>query len=318
MTVSSLPSGARPANNMPLSAIVRGKMEKPPRVLLYGVEKIGKSTFAASAPSPVFVCAEDGTSELDVARFPEPTHWEEVRYALDSLRRGQHEHKTVVIDTLDWLEPLCWAEVCRKGGKLAIEDFDYGKGFVAALDHWRELLSDLDQLRHERGMGVILLAHSWVKSFNNPEGDNFDRYEMKLHAKTGALIKEWCDAVLFSTYETFTREAKGLKKTVKGVASGARIVHTQRMAAWDAGNRYDLPETLPLDWDAFADAMKARRPEEPAALKERIGQLLDGVTDPDLHARVTAATANAGDDAPKLAKIANRLSTVVEQSRKAG
>lgn len=313
MTASHSLSSVRPANNMPLTSITRGKLEKPPRVLLYGVEKIGKSTFGASAPNPIFLCAEDGTSELDVARFPEPAHWEEARYALDTLRRSPHDYKTLVLDTLDWLEPLCWREVCRKGGKLAIEDFDYGKGFVAALDTWRDFLSDLDELRSERGMTIVLLAHSWVRSFNNPEGENFDRYEMKLHAKTGALLKEWCDAVLFATYETFTHEKKG---KVKGVASGARIIHTQRMAAWDAGNRYDLPETIPLDWDAFADGMKARAPEDPAKLKEQIGALLESVKDKAWHAKVTASVSKAGDDAAELSRIANKLSALVE--RKAG
>lgn len=310
MTAAHSLSNGRPANNMPLTSITRGKLDKPPRVLLYGVEKIGKSTFAAGAPSPVFLCAEDGTSELDVARFREPTCWEDVRYALDTLNRSEHDYKTVVLDTLDWLEPLCWREVCRKGGKGAIEDFDYGKGFVAALDHWRDFLADLDELRHKRGMAIVLLAHSWIKSFNNPAGENFDRYEMKLHAKTGALIKEWCDAVLFATYETFTHEKKG---KVKGISSGARIIHTQRMATWDAGNRYDLPETLPLDWEAFADGMKARAQQSPAELKERIGNMLSEVKNAELHAKVTAAVAKAGDDAMQLARIANKLSAVAER-----
>ncbi len=307
-------NGYPPANNMTLQTITRGKLEKPPRVLLYGVEKIGKSTFAAGAPSPVFICAEDGTSELDVSRFREPTNWTEVRYTLDTLKRDKHEHKTVVLDTLDWLEPLCWREVCRRGSVASIEEFGggYGKGYLEALSLWRDFLSDLDELRAARGMTVVLLAHSWIKSFKNPEGDDFDRYEMKLHAKTGALIKEWSDAVLFATYETFTKKGKGDSK-VKGVSNGARIVHTQRMAAWDAGNRYDLPEALPLDWEAFADGMKARAPEAPADLKERIGNMLSEVKDKALHAKVTASVAKAGDDASELARIANKLAATVER-----
>lgn len=313
MTASHSLSAVRPANNMPLTSIVRGKLEKPPRVLLYGVEKIGKSTFAAGAPDPIYLASEDGTSELDVARFREPKYWEEARYALDTLRREKHEHKTLVIDTLDWLEPLCWREVCRKGSVASIEDFGggYGKGYLAALDEWRCFLADLDELRDQKRMGVILLAHSWIKSFKNPEGDDFDRYEMKLHAKTGALIKEWCDCVLFATYETFTKKGKGDSKA-KGIASGARVVHTQRTAAWDAGNRYDLPETLPLDWEAFDEARQARQTETPAKLKERIGQLLEALKDQKLHAKVTASVANAGDNASELARIANKLAAMTE------
>jgi hypothetical protein len=298
---------------MPLTAGSKGRIAKPPRVVLYGVEKIGKSSFAAGAPSPRFICSEDGTSELDVERFREPRYWEEVRYCIDTLCRDPHDYKTVILDTLDWLEPLCWREVCRAGSVPALEDYGggYGKGYDAARDVWRALLDDLDELRDKRGMAVVLLAHSWIKSFKNPEGDDYDRYEMKLHQKSSKLIMEWADCVLFATYETFTKKGKSDKKA-KGVASGARVIHTQRTAAWDAGNRYDLPETLPLDWDAFAEAMKARAPEEPAKLKDRIGQMLDGVKDKDLHARVTAAVAKVGDDAAQLARIANKLAATVE------
>lgn len=313
MTASHSLSAVRPVNNMPLTSVVKGKLEKPPRVLLYGVEKIGKSTFAAGAPSPIFLCSEDGTAELDVARFREPTRWEEVRYAIDTLVRSQHDYKTFVVDTLDWLEPLCWTEVCRKASVPSLEEVGggYGKGFDQARETWRDLLADLDELRHKRGMTIVLLAHSWVKAFNNPEGDNYDRYEMKLNLKTGTIIKEWCDAVLFATYETYAVKNKSGK--VKGVSDGARIVHTQRRGAWDAGNRYDLPETLPLDWEAFADAMKARQSETPEQLKARIGLMLEGVKETKWHAKVTASVSAAGDDAVELARIANKLSAMVER-----
>lgn len=313
MTASHSLSSARPANNMPIDSGTKGKLVKPPRVLLYGVEKIGKSSFAAGAPNPRFLASEDGTSELDVSRFPEPTCWEEVRYAVDTMARAPHDYKTLVIDTVDWFEPLCWREVCRRLGYQSIDEPNtYGKGYVEALGMWRDLLSDLDELRAKRGIGIVLLAHSWIKSFKNPTGDDFDRYEMKLHAKTAALLKEWSDCVLFATYETFSKKGKGDSKA-KGVSTGARVIHTQRTAAWDAGNRYDLPETLPLDWEAFADGMKARAQQSPAELKERIGNMLSEVKDAELHARVTAAVAKAGDDAVQLARIANKLSAIAER-----
>jgi hypothetical protein len=124
-----------------------------------------------------------------------------------------------------------------------IEDVGFGKGYNAALDRWRDMLSRLDTLRDRRGMNVILLAHSWIKTFRNPEGDDFDRYELKLHAKTSGLIKEWSDAVLFAAYETLTATDKS--KRTRGISTGARIVHTERRAAFDAKNRFELPAELP-------------------------------------------------------------------------
>lgn len=302
---------AKPPSRMQLGAVVKGKLQKPPRVLLFGVDKIGKSTFAANAPSPIFICAEDGTSELNVERFPEPKTWTETLEAVDVLATSDHPYKTLVIDTLDWLEPLCWAHVCSKGGKPDIESFGFGKGYTAALDEWRALLARLDRVRAVKQMEIILLCHAWIKPFKNPEGDDFDRYELKLHAKTGGLIKEWVDAVLFATFEVFTHSKDG---RTKGVSSGARVVHTQRRAAFDSGNRFDLPEVMPLDWSTFADHVASHRPGAPAAIRKQIEQTLTDT--PTLEAKVVdgvkAAVQKAGDDAAELARIADKLLGLIQ------
>ncbi|MDR0869400.1 MAG: ATP-binding protein [Planctomycetaceae bacterium] len=43
-----------------LQTIQTGKAQAPPRLLIYGTEGIGKSTFGASAPKPIFIPTEDG------------------------------------------------------------------------------------------------------------------------------------------------------------------------------------------------------------------------------------------------------------------
>jgi hypothetical protein len=298
---------------MKLASVVKGKLQKPIRVLIYGIEGVGKSSFAAGAPEPIFIGAEDGTSELDIARFPEPRGWLEALEAIAELTTGEHDYQTLAIDTLDWLEPMCWAHVCAtkrdKFGKpfADIEALGYGKGYTAALDEWRQLLSALERLRNQRGMNIVCIAHSWIKSFKNPVGDDYDRYEMKLHAKAAGIVREWSDAVLFATHETYTHESNGRSK---GISTGARVLHTQRTAAWDAKNRHDLPEALPLDWSAFAEAVAAHRPADPAALKAQIADLLKQA-DADVNTRVTQALARVGDNAAELARIANKLAAMV-------
>ena len=180
---------------MSLVGVVQGRVQKPIRALVWGVEGIGKSTFGSNAPSPIFLGAEDGTTELDVARFPEPTSWQDVFDAVTELTTAEHAYRTLVLDTLDWLEPLNWEHVCAKGdgrGKriASIEDFGYGKGYAAALDEWRRLLSAIERLRNTRHMNVVLLAHGWIKPFKNPDGPDYDRHELKLHPKAGGLLKE--------------------------------------------------------------------------------------------------------------------------------
>lgn len=314
MTVKPAVQNSSPVqreSRMKLGAVTKGRLERPMRVLLFGVEGVGKSTFAANAPSPIFLAAEDGTAQLDVARFPEPKAWRDVFDAIDELMTAEHEYKTVVVDTLDWLEPLCWDHVVARARAAnqkikSIEDFGFGKGYVAALDEWRLLLSKFEQLRLKRAMHVIFLAHSWIKTFKNPEDEDYDRYELKLHLKAGGLLKEWSDAVLFTRYETFANTDEKTKRT-RGVSTGARVIHTQRTAAWDAKNRYDLPETLPLDWQAFADAVKRQAPADPEKLKARIAELLANTADQELVQKVSAAVEAAGSNASLLAKYADTL-----------
>ncbi len=286
---------------MKLDSITKGKRALPTRILLYGVEGVGKSTFGANAPSPIFLGAEDGTSQLDVARFPNPEKWQDVLDAVHTLTMDSHAYETLVIDTLDWAEPLLWTHICARDNQANVESYGYGKGFSAALDEWRVFLAALERLRKAKPMHVILMAHSWIKPFKNPEGDDFDRYELKLNAKASGLLKEWADAVLFTNYETFAhKDAK--TKRVRGVSNGARVIYTTRTAAYDAKNRYSLPETLPLSWADFATAMDTQQQADPTALLaeiERKAKLLGG----DLEKQALAAIGRANGDATKLSQL---------------
>jgi len=304
------PTPAPPArpSRMTLANVVRGKQERPHRVVLYGVEGIGKSTFAADMPSPIFLGAEDGTAQLDVVRFPSPTCWEDVVEAIRVLGTEEHPYQTVVIDTLDWLEPLVWSKVCADAKVTSIEDVGggYGKGYTAALDTWRLLLAMLDRLRERKAMHVVLLAHSHIKSFKNPEGHDFDRYELKLNLKAAGLVKEWADAVLFANFETFAAEDKRTKRA-KGVSTGARVIYTTRTAAYDAKNRHNLPEELPLSWADFEAACRGSD-DRAAKLEQDVEQKIADLGGPDAE-RARASLGRAKGDAGKLAQLDAWLNT---------
>ena len=128
-----------------LSSIRRNTALAAPRVLVYGVEGIGKSTFAAGAPSPVFIQTEDGLGALQVDHFPIATRVSDVLDAIGSLFSDDHEFKTVVIDSLDWLETLIWRDI---EAKYDAKDLAYGKGAMIAADKWREILDGLTALRN--------------------------------------------------------------------------------------------------------------------------------------------------------------------------
>lgn len=295
-----LPTGGR----MSLANVTRGKQERPVRAIVYGVEGVGKSTFAANAPSPIFLCAEDGTAHLDVARFPTPRSWPEVLEAVGVLTHEEHSFKTLVIDSLDWLEPLCWAYVCQTAGKANIEEFGYGKGYVLALDQWRTLLARLDLLVKTRKMNVVMVAHAAIKRVDDPQTGPFDRYRMKLHDKSADLLREWVDAVLFARHEVSTSVDKSGK--TRGRSSGARLVHTQWTAAFDAKNRYGLPDRLPLSWDIFAEHVAAQVVDV-AATRAEIEKLAVRLPADRAEKALKAMREWAGDNPARLAQLLDRV-----------
>ncbi|HEX4462932.1 MAG TPA: ATP-binding protein, partial [Polyangia bacterium] len=288
-----------------------GIVKVPDRILLYGIEGIGKSTFAANAPKPIFIEPEsDGTARINTNRLPAPETWGDVIDAVDSLTTEQHDYQTLVVDTLDAAEAMLWRFICKRDDKSSIEAYGYGKGYVAALDEWRVFMARLEKLRRERRMGIILIAHSWIKPFKNPEGDDFDRYEMKLHPRAGGLLREWCDAVLFANYEVLTSKEND-KAKAKGVTTDNRIVHTRRTAAFDAKNRFGLPESLALNYAAFVEASKANDIGDAEALVARINGILEQLADQELTDKVNAAVGAASGNAADLNKIMNRINATL-------
>lgn len=240
-----------------LASIRRSTAIQAPRIVVYGVHGIGKSTFGACAPAPIFLPTEDGLGALDAPAFPLAKSFAEVLEALGSLYSEPHDFKTLVVDSLDWLEPLIWAHTCELGGKKSIEDFGYGKGYLEAVTHWRAYLDGLNALRNDRGMTIIQIAHTAIKRFDSPETEPYDRYEIKLHQRAAGLVQEWADCVLFANYRVMTTATDvGFNAKVRrAIGGGERLLHTTERPAYLAKNRYSLPETLPLTWQAFSDAM---------------------------------------------------------------
>ena len=245
-----------------LEQVQRGRIAAPRRTLLYGTHGIGKSTFGAMADAPIFIQTEDGLASIDCERLPLAEKYRDVLAALGALYTQPHEYRTVVVDSVDWLERLIFANVCEKRGIESIEDIGYGKGYVFALTNWREVLAGLDALRNDRGMGVVLIAHALIERFANPETDTYDRYSPRLHKQASALVQEWTDEVLFATYSIHTKttdEGFG-RKRVQGIGTGERIIRTTERPAHVAKNRLGLPEEFPLDYRIYAAFMRGENP----------------------------------------------------------
>ena len=228
-----------------LSQVHHGKRPAPRHCMIHGVQGVGKSNWAATSDHPVFVQTEDGLGEIDCAKFPLSRTFGEAMAALTELRTAPHDFKTVVVDSLDWLERLIWQEVCTAENVSNIEKIGFQKGYTFALNRWRKFLDALDDLRRERGMAVILIAHTKIEKFQTPEDSAFDRFSPRLHKLAAAVVMEWCDEVFFATYSTTTDPKK-----VKNVEA-ERVMRTAEGPTHVAKNRLKMPFELPLEWPAY-------------------------------------------------------------------
>lgn len=244
--------------------ISTGKVHTAVKTVIYGAEGIGKTTLAAQFPSPLFIDTEGSTKQLDVARLPAPSSWEMLLQELDFVI-SKRPCATLVIDTVDWAEQLCIADLCAKNGKSGIEDFGYGKGWEFEKESFGKFLNKLTEVINA-GINVTLTAHAALRKFEQPdEMGSYDRWEMKLGSKTtnkiSPLIKEWADIVLFCNYKTVVvqTDKDGKKHKAQG---NRRVMYTQHHPCWDAKNRYGLPEEIPMEYAQIAQIYAPVQPLE--------------------------------------------------------
>lgn len=250
--------------------ITRGFINKGQKVVIYGTEGIGKSSLASQFPSPVFIDTEGSTSNLDVARTPKPTSWQMLKDQIFWFKTQPHEFKTLVIDTMDWAEQMAVEKVCADHGKVGIEQFGYGQGYTYVWEEIGRLLNLLQELVDQRGMHVVLTAHSQIVRFEQPEEmGSYDRYELKMGKKTGkqtsSLVKEWADMVLFANFKTvvINVDGKGASKGKNKAQGNERVIYTTHHQNWDAKNRHGLPPEIPMDYSQISHIFNAPITSQP-------------------------------------------------------
>lgn len=237
-----------------LSSLRRSGSAQPPRIMLHAVHGIGKTSLAAGMPNPVFLQTEDGLGMIDAQTFGLLRSFNEVMEALGSLYSETHDFKTVVLDSVDWLEPLIWAETCRANNWSSIEQPGYGKGFAAAIDTWRVVLEGFNALRDERGMAIMLIAHTAPVRFDSPEVEAYDRYQPKLQKAASALLQEHVDCVWFLNYRVsiLKDNKKDPNSRARAVGGGQRVLYTTERPSHLAKNRFRMPDSIPLPDDPDA------------------------------------------------------------------
>ena len=252
-------------------------MNLPSRAVIHGVEGVGKTSMAAQAPGAIVLMARGETgleTLIDSGQLKETPHWPEVAdwdqtiACIDWLTHEEHPYKTLVMDAGNGFERLCHEHVCRRDfkndwGKSGFAS--YSAGYEVSLADWRILLTKLDGLREARRMAILLICHTKVSAFRNPEGADYDRYTVDMHQKTWSLTSKWADIILFANYFTVVEDKDG---RTKGYGGRQRMLYTERTASWDAKNRHGLPEQISMGsngveaWTNFVEALKTARSKQ--------------------------------------------------------
>jgi len=248
------------------SLIQKRTANKPPRIVVHGIHGVGKSLFASKSPAPVFLITEDGLVNIEVDHFPLALSLDDVWTYMDMIIKEQSEYKTFVVDTLDWLEKLIFKSVCEENKVDSPEKIGYGKAYVFAMNHWERFLRGLDLIR-DKGIAVVLLAHNEIKTYSPPDGEAYDRYQIKLHRHAATAIEEWADAVLFANFKSYiSKDAQGKNKAI---GSGERVLYSSNKPAWRAKSRYSIPDEIPLDFGVLLEAIKGNNNNNETTKEEK-------------------------------------------------
>lgn len=246
------------------------KRRHPPAIAIYGTPGVGKTSLAAEFPDPIYLYVE-GEEPPDGIDLPsdEITSFGGLLDTFGELLTEEHQFRTVIIDSLDKVEPMVWAATCARNGWETIDSNDkgsptsFGKGYLGADVEWGDYFAAVSALT-KAGMYVVQILHSETKNFNDPLVDSYDRYRPKLQKRALDLVIENCKALLFINRRTSVKQVEaafGGKKTSKpeGMSGAERIIHTDERAGFFAKNRFKpgTPAQIPYKaGQGFAELSK--------------------------------------------------------------
>ena len=238
-----------------LKDIKTGVVKKPVRGLIYGTPGIGKSTFAANCPSPIFITTEDGLGMLDVPHLPTPETIRDFKEQVQLLLQEDHQYRTLIVDTADNLDlnlvqPAVFNEfsdTCRN-----FAEIPYGKGYKRAAEYFAGIVKLMDRLRNEKNMNVFFISHSLIRRHEPAGSEGYDRYEPDMHKHTRDVLVDWADVVGFANYEVTLKkvDAKFQDRKV-GVGVGTRMLYLEERPHHMAKNRYSMPYEIPFEAEEF-------------------------------------------------------------------
>lgn len=297
--------------------IIKGRQQTPFAVWIYGHAGLGKSTFGARSPKPLFLGAE-ANDDLEADKLPMPKTWDEFAKQVQWAKSNAKDYETIVIDSLDSVERLLHSKIVTeaKTQTMAQALGGYGKAYDRAekvLDE--ELRQPLMEMR-AAGKNIIVTSHVQKTSSGLDPVllMQFDAVEPNVHKKIINLFGDWVSCILFATGETIQHKDANSDKMF-AMTTENRVLYTERRAGFLAKNRYDLAFEMGLDFNEFYKGyLNFFEGQGPSleSVKESIEGLLSNVTDENFLALVRKTVNDAGEDVRQLRRIWEKLKIRVE------
>lgn len=246
------------------SRLRSSKSTNPPITLLYGVDGVGKSSLAAEWPDAYYLptAGEAPPSDVELACPGTMESLEDFFEVVGYLLNAEHEFKTLIVDSLDGVEPLANAVTCARIGADSINSNEkgspaaFGQGQVQSEVEWNMFMEACRDLK-QAGIAVVLIAHPEIKRFDSPVTDPYDRYGVRLNKRAAALVREQSDIVAFMNYRVSIKSKEVAPKKEISHAEGGkeRQIHLTEGAGFVAKNRYSMPDSITYKKGSGYEAM---------------------------------------------------------------
>lgn len=263
-----------------LQTVTGGIHQTGLRIVIAGVEKMGKTTLCAQAPDVLLVPLEVGFGGVSVQKTRMLQTLAEVHELVDEIttlaQAGQFPFRTIAFDSATALERFIHEAIIQRDPAynpnskktVTMESCHggYGKGYSLANIEFDSLLNKLDILAVYGGINIVFTCHVFSSKVMDPTAGEYDFWDLLLHSPKNQKtygkrerITQWADIVGFLYEPVFVAESQGVTKAVS--QNKGRVLGVSRAAGYIAGNRFGMQGEIAIappphnGWNNLADVL---------------------------------------------------------------